>query len=73
MEQLIANIYQTLEDNRAGKNRPPVRMTMGRIRNWINQFGKGLRFPIPTELDNIFKKRYCSKAKVKDFLRLQNF
>lgn len=68
MEQLITSIYQTLEDYRADENRPLVRMTTDRIRNWINQFDEGLQVPILTELDNIFKKRYCSKSKVKDFL-----
>ncbi len=68
MEQLITSIYQTLEDYRADENRPLVRMTTDRIRNWINQFDNELRIPILTELDNIFKKRYCSKSKVKDFL-----
>ena len=68
MEQLITSIYQTLEDYRADENRPLVRMTTDRIRNWINQFDNELRVPILTELDNIFKKRYCSKSKVKDFL-----
>lgn len=68
MEQLITSIYQTLEDYRADENNPFVRMTSDRIRNWINQFDNDLRVPILTELDNIFKKRYCSKLKVKDFL-----
>jgi hypothetical protein len=68
MEQLITSIYQTLEDYRADENRPLVRMTTERIRNWINQFDNDLRVPILTELDNIFKKRYCSKSKVKNFL-----
>lgn len=68
MEQLINSIYQTLEDYRADENSPVPRMTAERIRNWINQFDNELRIPILTELDNIFKKRYCSKSKVKDFL-----
>lgn len=68
MEQLITSIYQTLEDYRADENSPLVRMTTERIRNWINQFDDDLRLPILTELDNIFKKRYCSKSKVKNFL-----
>jgi hypothetical protein len=67
-EQLITSIYQTLEDYRADENRPNVRITTNSIRNWINQFDNDLRVPILTELDNIFKKRYCSKSKVKDFL-----
>jgi len=68
MEQLITSIYQTLEDYRADENRPLVRMNTDRIRDWINQFDNELRVPILTELDSIFKKRYCSKSKVKDFL-----
>ncbi len=68
MEQLITNICQTLDDYRADENRPLVRVTCDRIRNWINQFDESLRISILTELDNVFKKRYCSKAKVKDFL-----
>jgi hypothetical protein len=68
MEQLITSIYQTLEDYRADENRPHVRVTTDSIRNWINQFDNDLRVPILTELDNIFKKRYCSKSKVKNFL-----
>ena len=68
MEQLIANIYQTLEDYRADENNQVGRMTTDRIRNWINQFEDDQKVPILTELDNIFKKRYCSKSKVKDFL-----
>jgi hypothetical protein len=43
-------------------------VTTDSIRNWINQFDNDLRVPILTELDNIFKKRYCSKSKVKNFL-----
>lgn len=68
MEQLITSIYQTLEDYRADENSPMVRMTPDRIRNWINQFDNDLRMPILTELDNVFKKRYCSKSKIKNFL-----
>jgi hypothetical protein len=68
MEQLITSIYQTLKDYRADENRPLVRITTDRIRNWINQFDNELRVTILSELDNIFKKRYCSKAKVKVFL-----
>jgi hypothetical protein len=68
MEQLITSIYQTLKDYRADENRPHVRVTTVRIRNWIKQFDNDLRVPILTELDNIFKKRYCSKSKVMDFL-----
>lgn len=65
---LIESIYTTLEDYRADENNPTVRITTDRIKNWINQFDNELRVPILTELDNIFKKRYCSKSKVKDFL-----
>ncbi|MEM5808296.1 MAG: hypothetical protein QW818_04175 [Candidatus Aenigmatarchaeota archaeon] len=68
MEHLIESIYQTLEDYRADENRPFVRMTKDRIRNWINQFNEELRMPILTELDNIFKKRYCSKKNIRMFL-----
>lgn len=68
MEQLITSIYQILEDYRADENRQDVRITTDRIRNWINQFNNELRVPILTELDNIFKKRYCSKTKIKEFL-----
>ncbi|MEP0861183.1 MAG: hypothetical protein HRF52_07065 [Ignavibacterium sp.] len=68
MEQLITSIYQTLEDYRADENRTLVRMTKDRIRNWISQFDNNLRVPILIELDNIFKKRYCSKSDVKYFL-----
>jgi hypothetical protein len=65
---LIESIYKTLEDYRADENYQLVRVTIDRIRNWINQFDNDLRVPILTELDNIFKKRYCSKSKVKEFL-----
>lgn len=65
---LIERIFATIEDYRADENSPLVRMTTDRIRNWINQFDNDLRVPILTELDNIFKKRYCSKTKVKNFL-----
>ncbi len=68
MEQLIESIYETLQDYRADDNRSIVRMTRERIRNWINQFDEPDRNPLLQELDNIFKKRYCSKEKVKDFL-----
>lgn len=68
MDQLITSIYQTLEDYRADEERPNVRMTTDRIRNWVNQFDDDVRIPILTELDNIFKKRYCSKSKVKELL-----
>lgn len=68
MEQLITSIYQTLKDYRAEENIPLVSVTTDRIRNWINQFDTESRIPILTELDNIFKRRYFSKSKVKDFL-----
>lgn len=65
---LIESIYATIEDYRADENTPNVGMTTDRIRNWINQFDHELRVPILTQLNNIFKERYCSKSKVKDFL-----
>ena len=68
MEQLIRNICQTLEDYRADENKPAVRIKQESIRRWIIQFEESQRIPILTELDNIFKKRYCSKADTKDFL-----
>lgn len=68
MEQLIMNIFQTLQDYRTDENRPTVCMSSHRIRTWINQFEEGLRIPILTELDNIFNKRYCSRVNIKDFL-----
>ncbi|KAA6321602.1 hypothetical protein EZS27_028765 [termite gut metagenome] len=68
MENLISSIYNTLEDYRADDNDPQVRMTTNNIRNWINQFDEDFRVPILTELDNMFKKRYCSKTKIMNFL-----
>ena len=68
MEELIEAIYETLKDYRADENQPLVHMTRERIRNWINQFEVASRDAILTELDNIFKKRYCSKNEVKNFL-----
>lgn len=70
MEQLITSINETLQDYRVDENRPLVRMSTDRIRNWINQFEEGLRVPILTELDNIFKKRYCSRNDIKKFLEV---
>ncbi len=68
LKSLIDGIFATINDYRADENSPLVRMTTDRIRNWINQFDNDLRVPILTELDNIFKKRYYSKSKVKNFL-----
>ena len=65
---LIESIFATIEDYRADENNQVGRMTTDRIRNWINQFEDDQKVPILEELDNIFKKRYWSKSKVKDFL-----
>lgn len=68
MDELINSINSELGDYRADEENPDVQMSPDKIRIWINQFNEGLRIPILTELDNIFKKRYCSKKKIKSFL-----
>jgi hypothetical protein len=68
MDELINSIHSELADYRADEENPDVQMSPDKIRLWINQFEEGLRIPILTELDNIFKKRYCSKKDIKSFL-----
>ena len=65
MDELINSIFSKLEDYRADEGNPFVQITTDRIRLWINQFDEDLRFPILTELDNIFEKRYLSRNKIK--------
>lgn len=68
LSKLIEEVYSKIEDYRTDENTHLVRMTTERIRVWINQFDDDLRVPILTELNSIFKERYCSKTKVKEFL-----
>ena len=68
MEELISNIYTILEDYRADEDSSLFRITKEHILEWINQFEENSRIQILTELENIFKKRYCSKKSVKKFL-----
>lgn len=69
MEQLIDDIYEIIKDYRSDEGLPHVGMTKQRIRRWIEQFDEADREFILTEMKNIFAKRYCSKAKAKDFLK----
>lgn len=68
MELLIDSIYDTLKDYREHENDPLVRISKQRIKQWIAQFEENEKLPILTELDAIFKKRYCSKDKLLRFL-----
>ncbi|MBK0403573.1 hypothetical protein I5M27_11290 [Adhaeribacter sp. BT258] len=68
LDKLIEAVFSTIKDYRTDENNPLVHITPNRIRNWINQFDNNQKAPILVELDNIFKKRYCSKSKVKGFL-----
>ena len=70
MDELIISINSELADYRSDEGNPNVQMTPDRIRLWINQFDEGLRIPILTELDNIFKKRYISRNDIKKFLEI---
>ncbi len=68
MEEIIDSIRILLQDYRADEGNADVLITSDRIRNWINQFDEDLRIPILTELNNVFKKRYCSRQNIKEFL-----
>lgn len=68
MEDLITSIVNTLSDYRKDEKRAAVRITKENVNIWINQFDEQLKIPILIELDNIFKKRYCSKSGIKGFL-----
>jgi hypothetical protein len=70
MEELIASIAETLNDYREDEDKPSVRITEDNICEWIDQFDDNLRLPILTEMDNIFKKRYCSKKRLNHFLKM---
>ncbi|SFE53240.1 phosphoribosyltransferase-like protein [Spirosoma endophyticum] len=69
MEELIQSIYETLEDYRADEDSIEVRITKDGIQSWINQFDEVDRLIILQELQQIFVKRYCSKNKMKEFLK----
>lgn len=69
MEQLINDIQDILKDYRADENLPNVKMTTQRIKRWVEQFEPNDREFILSELKHILLKRYCSKTKVKSFLK----
>jgi len=69
MEQLINEIQDIIKDYRADEDLPTVIMTTQRINRWVEQFDEGDREFILIELKNILSKRYCSKEKVKTFLK----
>ncbi len=69
MEQLINEIQDIIKDYRADEDLPTVIMTTQRINLWVEQFDEGDREFILIELKNILSQRYCSKEKVKTFLK----
>lgn len=70
MEQLIDEVFDQLKDYRADELLPTVKMTTDRIKKWVEQFNEGDRVFILTELKHIFSKRYYSKVRVRDFLKV---
>ncbi len=70
MEELIASIATTLKDYREDEDNTSVQVSEDHITEWIAQFEEELQVPILTELNNIFKKRYCSKKNLRRFLEL---
>lgn len=69
MEEIVDSICTLLKDYRADEGNADVLITSDRIRNWINQFDEELQIPILTELNTIFKNRYCSRQNIKEFLK----
>jgi len=69
MEQLIQEIYELIRVYRSDEGLPNVQMTANRIRTWIGQFDEADKVFILTEMKSILEKRYCSKQKVRDFLK----
>ena len=70
MEELIASIATTLKDYREDEDNLSVQVSEDHIAEWVAQFDEELQLPILTELDSVFKKRYCSKKNLKRFLVL---
>ena len=68
MNELIQSIYEIVEDYRADENSTNGRITEDEIHNWIKQFEEQDQLIILQELQQIFKKRYCSKNEMKQFL-----
>lgn len=66
MNSIISSIFSTLKDYREEEQFGNI--TIQKISSWINQFPQRERMPILMELDNIFKKRYFSKKRIKKFL-----
>lgn len=69
MEKLIAEVFDQIKDYRSDELLPNVKMTKGRIKQWIEQFDEADRDFILAELKHIFSKRYCPKVSVKKFLK----
>jgi len=70
MEELIASIATTLKDYREDEDNISVQVSEDHVAEWIEQFDEELWLPILTELESIFKKRYCSKKSLRQFLVL---
>jgi len=66
--QLIASIHATLRNYRAHEKNGLLRISQAHIKYWVNQFDPGDRRAILIEMNSVFKKRYCSRKKAKDFL-----
>ena len=67
-ELCIENLFSIIKDYRADESNSMVCISQERIRIWINQFDQKDRFPILSELVNVFQKRYCSKAEIRSFI-----
>ena len=65
-QDLLASIASTIKDYRSGEIAEPTADHVGR---WISQFGDDVQIAMLRELDDIFKRTYCSKDKVVNLLR----
>lgn len=68
LQQLITEVYDQIKDYREGEALG-AGMTRQRVATWIEQFEEADREFILTELKGVFAKRYCSRAKAKEFLK----
>lgn len=64
----IESVHSTIADYRSGENNIEFRMSKTRIEQWLNQFDLGCRLSIISELDNVLKRRYCSRNQLKVLL-----
>lgn len=66
MESLANDICEVIKDYRSDEG---VHVTPSRVLDWIYQFSEEDRLFVLQEMQQIFRKRYVSKAKAKQFLK----